>query len=89
MQSAVPFLSLMAYIPQWRKIVTRKSSKDVSLAAWLLWIVTASIAVFYAVVQLMVTGQGLALVFSSSVTLLFVATTFILVFVYRAGRSTA
>ena len=73
MQSAVPFLSLLAYLPQWKKIIVRKSSKDVSLAAWLLWVVTSAIAVFYAVVQLLVTGQGTALVFSSAVSLLFVA----------------
>ena len=83
LQSAVPLIALAAYVPQWRRIVIRKSSQDVSLAAWLLWVVTASIAVFYAIVQLLVTGQGVALVFSSSLTLLFVATTVVLVFVYR------
>lgn len=66
--------------------MVRKSSQDVSLFAWLLWIITASIAVFYAIVQLMVTGQGVALVFSSSLTLLFVTTTVVLVFAYRKRK---
>jgi hypothetical protein len=83
LQSIVPLISLAAYVPQWRRILVRKSSQDVSLMAWLLWIVTASIALFYAFVQLLVTGHGVALVFSSSLTLLFVATTVVLVFVYR------
>lgn len=89
LQSAVPFLSLAAYVPQWSRIVVRKSSEDVSLAAWLLWAATAAIAVFYAIVQILATGQGLALVFSNSLSLLFIAITVVLVFAYRRKEVTA
>jgi len=83
LQSCIPLLSLSAYLPQWHKIVTTRSSRDISLRAWLIWSCSSSIAVFYAVVQYRVTGQGIALVFSSTVLLVFVIVTACLVVAYR------
>mgnify|MGYP003526079290 FL=1 len=83
MQGSIPLLSLSAYLPQWKKIIATKSSKDISLRSWLLWSVSAAIAVFYAVAQYQATGQGTALVFSSSVNLIFVVVTVYLLVIYR------
>jgi uncharacterized protein with PQ loop repeat len=83
LQGSIPLLSLSAYLPQWKKIVATKSSKDISLRAWLLWSVSAAIAVFYAVAQYQTTGKGTALVFSSSVNLIFVVVTVYLLVIYR------
>jgi len=83
LQGSIPLLSLSAYLPQWKKIVETKSSRDISLRAWLLWSVSAAIAVFYAVAQYQTTGQGMALVFSSTVNLIFVIITVYLLVIYR------
>jgi len=83
LQGSIPLLSLSAYLPQWKKIVETKSSRDISLRAWLLWSVSAAIAVFYAVAQYQTTGQGTALVFSSTVNLIFVIITVYLLVIYR------
>jgi len=83
LQGSIPLLSLTAYLPQWKKIVETRSSKDISLRSWLLWSVSAAIAVFYAVAQYQTTGQGTALVFSTTVNLIFVIVTVYLLVVYR------
>ena len=83
LQSCIPLLSLSAYIPQWKKLIATKSSKDISLRAWLIWSVSASIAVFYAIIQYQITGKGAALVFSSIAIFSFVVITVYLVVIYR------
>lgn len=85
LQGSIPLLSLTAYLPQWRKIITTKSSKDISLQSWLLWSVSALISVFYALAQYQMTGQGTALVFSTVVNLVFVLITVYLLVVYRSA----
>lgn len=79
----VTLLSLVAYIPQWQKLIKTKSSEDISLKSWLIWTASTSFAVFYAVVQYWVNGHGAALVFSSVTGLLFILVTVYLVLVYR------
>lgn len=79
----VPMLSLVAYIPQWQKLILTKSSADISLKSWLIWTASTSFAVFYALVQYWVNGHGLALVFSSVTGLLFILVTVYLVMLYR------
>jgi len=83
LQSCVPLLSLFAYLPQWRKIVANKSSRDISLTSWLVWLVSSGIAIFYAVIQYQVTGKGTALIFSSVLVLVFVIITVCLITLYR------
>ncbi len=61
LQGCSPLLSLFAYLPQWRKIIANKSSRDISLTSWLVWLVSSGIAIFYAVIQYQVTGKGTAL----------------------------
>jgi uncharacterized protein with PQ loop repeat len=79
----VPLLALFAYFPQWKKIIANKSSKDISLTSWLVWLLSSAIAIFYAVIQYQVTGKGTALVFSSIVVLIFVFITVCLIALYR------
>jgi uncharacterized protein with PQ loop repeat len=83
LQGCSPLLSLFAYLPQWRKIIANKSSRDISLTSWLIWVVSSTIAIFYAVIQYQVTGKGTALIFSSIVVLIFVFITVGLIAFYR------
>ena len=83
LQGCSPLLSLFGYLPQWRKIIANKSSKDISLTSWLIWVVSSSIAIFYAVIQYQVTGKGTALIFSSIVVLIFVFIMTCLIVLYR------
>jgi uncharacterized protein with PQ loop repeat len=83
----VPMLSLVAYLPQWRKLIRTRSSEDISLGAWLLWSVSTLFAVFYAVVQFVLHGHGLALIISSVTGLLFILVTIFLVLRYRLHSS--
>jgi len=83
LQGCVPLLSLFAYLPQWKKIVANKSSRDISLTSWLVWLLSSAIAIFYAVIQYKVTGKGTALIFSSVLALVFVFVTVWLIALYR------
>jgi len=85
LQGCVPLLALFAYLPQWKKIVANKSSKDISLTSWLVWLLSSAIAIFYAVIQYQVTGKGTALIFSSMIALVFVFITVCLIALYRKG----
>ncbi len=85
LQGCVPLLSLFAYLPQWRKIIANRSSRDISLTSWLVWLVSSAIAIFYAVIQYQVTGKGTALIFSSVLVLVFVVITVCLIALYRKG----
>jgi len=86
LQGGVPLLSLFAYFPQWRKIVANRSSKDISLTSWLVWLLSSAIAIFYAVMQYAITGKGTALIFSSALALVFVSITLCLVIWFRKSR---
>jgi uncharacterized protein with PQ loop repeat len=83
LQGCSPLLSLFAYLPQWKKIIANKSSRDISLTSWLVWLVSSCIAIFYAVIQYQVTGKGTALIFSSVLVLVFVIITVCLIALYR------
>jgi uncharacterized protein with PQ loop repeat len=83
LQGCSPLLSLFAYLPQWKKIIANRSSKDISLTSWLVWLLSSAIAIFYAVIQYQVTGKGTALIFSSIFVLVFVFITICLIALYR------
>jgi uncharacterized protein with PQ loop repeat len=86
LQSCIPLVTLSAYVPQWRRLVTTKSSNDISISAWLLWSVTGSFSCFYAIVQYLVTGKGLPLVFSTATSLVFILATVYLILSYRSNQ---
>ena len=83
LQAAVPVISLLAYLPQWKKLIDTKSSKDLSLRSWSIWIVSSSISLFYSIVLFSYTGKGIPLVFASAAGLLFVLITVYLTARYR------
>ena len=83
LQIIVPVLSLVAYIPLWKKLCTLRSSKEISLTAWVIWVFSSSFALFYAIIQYSLTGQGIALVFAASAGLLFILITIALILYYR------
>lgn len=87
LQSFIPVLSLIGYLPQWIKLVRTKSSNDISLRSWIIWTVVSLIAAFYAVVQYQITGIGVALIISNITMLIFVLVTVYLVLIYR-GENT-
>lgn len=82
-QALVPVLSMVAYWPQWRKIIRERSSGSISLVSWGIWTVSSAVALFYAVVQVLLTGQGWALVFSTTLGLVFVIATLVLSIQFR------
>ncbi|MDD8012805.1 MAG: PQ-loop domain-containing transporter [Acidobacteriota bacterium] len=88
LQGCVPLLSLVAYLPQWKKIVANRSSRDISMTSWLVWLLSSAIAIFYAVIQYKITGKGTTLIFSSVLALVFVFITVCLIALYRNGDRT-
>jgi uncharacterized protein with PQ loop repeat len=82
-QSCVPFISLCAYIPQWRKLMKTRSSGSISLSSWALWAGAYSIATIYSTLLLMVTGKGWPMVATTSLGLSFVLFTLLLVWRFR------
>ncbi|MBA3028288.1 MAG: hypothetical protein FP816_05655 [Desulfobacteraceae bacterium] len=85
-QLIVPLLSLSAFLPQWAQLFRTKSSEDISLSAWILWSVSSLLALFYAVVQLLLNGRGWPLVISSVFGLIAVLLTVIMILQYRSAR---
>ncbi|MBM3115733.1 PQ-loop domain-containing transporter [Jeongeupia naejangsanensis] len=85
MQISVPLMTLGGYIPQWKKLIRSKSSKDISLRTWLIWMASTLFGTFYAVIQLLINGRGWPLIISTASTFLFVTITVGLVLVYRKG----
>lgn len=86
MQVSVPFLTLVAYLPQWIMLVKTKSSEDFSLSAWVLWTVSAGFGMFYSIVQLQMNGHGWPLVVSATSSLSFVVLTLALVAYYKRRK---
>jgi uncharacterized protein with PQ loop repeat len=82
-QTVVPFIALSAYLPQWVQLIRTKSSRDISLRSWCIWIFSSLFSLFYAVIQLILNGRGWPLVFSTGVGLASVILTVTLVIRYR------
>jgi uncharacterized protein with PQ loop repeat len=86
-QTAVPFIAVSAYLPQWIQLVRTKSSRDISLRSWCIWTLSSLFGLFYALVQLLLNGRGWPLVFSTTISLASVLFTVSLVFRYRPKAS--
>ena len=82
-QIATTFISLFAYLPQWTEILRTKSSANISLKAWCLWIMSSSFALYYAVILFLINGRGLPLIVSSLTGLIFIIFTVALIVRYR------
>ncbi len=86
MQTAVPVLSLIAYIPQWLQLIKTKSSADIALSSWTIWIASSFFSTFYAVVQYQLNDRGLPLIISALSNLIFVIVTVSLIAVFRKPK---
>jgi MtN3 and saliva related transmembrane protein len=86
-QVATIFISLFAYLPQWIKLIKTKSSADISLRSWCLWILAAAFTLFYAIVQFMLNGRGWPLIISSLASLGCIIFTIFLIVRYRRRHS--
>jgi len=86
-QTAVPFIALSAYLPQWIKLARTRSSQDISLRSWCIWTVSSLCALFYAIVQFLLNGRGWPLVFSTAVSLASVLLTVCLILRFRPKSS--
>jgi len=82
-ESAVPVLSLAAYVPQWRVLMRSRDSSSISLMSWGIWAVSYFIATFYSTMLLLVTGRGLPMVITTALGLCFVLFTMLLVWRLR------
>ncbi len=82
-QSATLFISFSAYLPQWKKLLETRSSKNISLNSWFLWLVSSVLSLFYALVQISVYGTGVVLAVTSIMTTAFLCFTIILVYRFR------
>ena len=85
-QTTSTFISFSAYLPQWLKLIRTKSSADISLRSWVLWLVSGSFALFYAIVQFQLNQRGWPLIISSSLSLTFIACTIGLIARFRGPR---
>jgi len=85
-QIATTFISLSAYLPQWIKLIKTRSSADISLRSWCLWIIAASFALFYAIVQFLLNGRGWPLIISALASLCCIIFTIFLVARFRTRK---
>ena len=76
-------ICLAAYVPQWVTMVRNRSSDDVSLNAYLIWIFSASLGLFYSIVQLAETGSGSALLITTVVNFICLVITAVMIAWYR------
>ncbi len=86
-QIATTFISLSAYLPQWIKLIQTKSSRDISLRSWCMWIIAASFALFYAIVQFLMNGRGWPLIISAFASLCCIIFTIFLVVRFRRRKA--
>ncbi|MDQ1330108.1 MAG: MtN3 and saliva related transrane protein [Thermodesulfobacteriota bacterium] len=82
-QIATTFISLSAYLPQWIKLIKTKSSADIALKSWCIWIVAATFTLFYAIVQFLLNGRGWPLIISAAASMCCILFTIILVVRFR------
>lgn len=84
MQSSIVFITLSANIPQWITIHQKRSSENISLSSWVLWLVASFFALFYAIVSQIAYQSCMALIFSAAVSFACNLITISLIYKYRA-----
>ena len=87
LQSTIIIISLTAYLPLWLAMVRRRSSEGVAAGAWCMWMASASIALFYAVVQLVLNERGWPLVATSVFNWVMNVVTLYLIYRFRQKRT--
>lgn len=87
MQSSIVVITLFANVPQWVTIYKNKTSENLSLSSWYMWLMASFFGLFYAVVNQCAYGNCAALLFSTGVSFLCNAYTIHLILKYRAKES--
>lgn len=73
------FQGFMSYVPQIIKVIRTKSSKDLSVGSWFLWL---SNSILY-LVYLLLEGVGIWLLLSQLLEVFLISFTFIVVVIFR------
>lgn len=68
MQSSIVLITFSANIPQWITIHKKRSSENISLHSWVLWLVASFFTLFYAAVNQWAYHNSLALLLTASVS---------------------
>lgn len=69
----------ISYIPQIVKILKRRTSEGISISSWVLWTLNSSLYFLY----LLLDGVGIWLILSQALEVFLIATTLLLVIIYR------
>lgn len=75
----VAFCTFISYFPQTLKLLKYKKSSDLSIGTWLLWVISSSCYIIYAI---FVSGDGM-LIFETGLELFFCIFILILVILYK------
>lgn len=75
-------ISLYAYIPQIIKLIKTKSSQDISLSSWIIWIISNLCYLVYAIIE----NSGAGIIFMASIELAFIILIAILILIYRRNK---
>ena len=86
-QVATTFISLSAYLPQWIKIIQTRSSLNISVHSWCLWLASSAFALFYAIVQYLINDRGWPLIFSTIASMGSIIVTISLIMKFRVRKA--
>jgi len=82
-QTSTIAIALYANVPQWLVILSTKTSKNISLMSWWLWLVGSLLSVFYSIVQNFVFGHSSSLILTSTMNLVCNTITLFLIVKFR------
>lgn len=87
LQSSIIFITLTANVPQWITINRNKTSANISLSSWVMWLIASCFALYYAVVNQCAYQTCLALMLTTSVSFLCNLFTIFLILKFRTPQN--
>lgn len=69
----------ISYVPQIAKIIKTRSSKDISISSWMMWLINSTIYLIY----LLLEGVGIWLILSQLLEVTLIAVTVFVVILYK------
>lgn len=75
----VAIQGFISYVPQITKIIKTRSSKDISISTWLMWLASSTIYLLY----LLLEGVGIWLILSQLLEITLIAVTVFVVILYK------
>jgi hypothetical protein len=82
-QVGITLLNFSAYPTQWKQMISRKSTADISLTSWTLWLGACILGQFYAWANYLSHGHNFALIITDTISLICVVSTITLIWYYR------